>query len=196
MPYDEYRQFTPNPEGGTRSNATLFDNRQQKNSDNPCERLSRETLEIIGGIGNHKMIWCGDFNAHSTLWGSIHTDQNGNVLEEMLEWKDLICLNDGRNTRVDVAQGRTSAIDLTLASQSLARKCVWSVMEESTVGSVHFPISCKIGIELQQVESEENPRWKLKSADWKKFQEISETRMLAIDISIEDVDELNKCIRK
>ncbi len=31
-PYDEYSQFTPNPEGGARSNATLFDNRQQKNS--------------------------------------------------------------------------------------------------------------------------------------------------------------------
>ncbi len=28
--YDEYRQFTPNPEGGARSTATLFDNRQQK----------------------------------------------------------------------------------------------------------------------------------------------------------------------
>ncbi len=33
MPYDQYRQFTPNPEGGARSNATLFDNRQQKNSE-------------------------------------------------------------------------------------------------------------------------------------------------------------------
>ncbi len=32
-PYDEYRQFTPNPEGGARSNATLHDNCQQKNSE-------------------------------------------------------------------------------------------------------------------------------------------------------------------
>ncbi len=32
-PYDEFRQFTANPEGGTRSNATLFDNRLQKNSE-------------------------------------------------------------------------------------------------------------------------------------------------------------------
>ncbi len=32
-PYDEYRQFTPNPEWGARSNATLFDNRQQKISE-------------------------------------------------------------------------------------------------------------------------------------------------------------------
>ncbi len=38
-PYDEYRQFTLNPEGGARSNATLFDNRQQKNSE--CRELRR-----------------------------------------------------------------------------------------------------------------------------------------------------------
>ncbi len=36
-PYDEYRQFTPNPEGGACSNATLFDNHQQKNSE--CREL-------------------------------------------------------------------------------------------------------------------------------------------------------------
>ncbi len=34
-PFDEYRQFTPNPEGGARNNATLFDNCQQKNSECP-----------------------------------------------------------------------------------------------------------------------------------------------------------------
>ncbi len=36
-PYDEYRQFTPNPEGGAHSNATLFDNRQQKKN-SECQR--------------------------------------------------------------------------------------------------------------------------------------------------------------
>ncbi len=38
MPYDEYRQFTPNPEGGARSNATLFENRQQNSE---CQRWHR-----------------------------------------------------------------------------------------------------------------------------------------------------------
>ncbi len=31
-PYEEYRQFTPNSNGGAHSNAALFENRQQKNS--------------------------------------------------------------------------------------------------------------------------------------------------------------------
>ncbi len=33
----QWIQFTLNPEGGARSNATLFDNRQQKNSE--CHEL-------------------------------------------------------------------------------------------------------------------------------------------------------------
>ncbi len=38
-PYDEYRQFTPNPEEGTRSNATLFDNRQRQQKNSECREL-------------------------------------------------------------------------------------------------------------------------------------------------------------
>ncbi len=36
-PFNDYKQFTLNPEGGARTNATLFDNRQQKNSE--CHEL-------------------------------------------------------------------------------------------------------------------------------------------------------------
>ncbi len=36
-PYNKYMQFTLNPEGSARSNATLFDNRQQQNSE--CHEL-------------------------------------------------------------------------------------------------------------------------------------------------------------
>ncbi len=35
--YNEFRQFTLDPEGGARSNSTLFDNSQQKNSE--CREL-------------------------------------------------------------------------------------------------------------------------------------------------------------
>ncbi len=48
MPYDEYRQFTPNPEGGARSNATLFDNRQQKNSE--CQRDTEAATLMFGSL--------------------------------------------------------------------------------------------------------------------------------------------------
>lgn len=34
---------------------------------NPCQRLSLDILSQIGGEVQGKLIWCGDFNAHSTL---------------------------------------------------------------------------------------------------------------------------------
>ncbi len=37
--YDEYRQFTPNPEGGARNNATLFDNHQRQQKNSECREL-------------------------------------------------------------------------------------------------------------------------------------------------------------
>ncbi len=43
-PYDENRQFTPNPEGGARSNATLFDNRQRQQKNSECRELQQVNL--------------------------------------------------------------------------------------------------------------------------------------------------------
>ncbi len=39
MHYDEYRQFTPNPEGDARSNITPFDNRQRQQKNSECCEL-------------------------------------------------------------------------------------------------------------------------------------------------------------
>lgn len=114
---------------------------------NPCEKLSLKVLENIGGNIGDKVIWCGDFNAHSMLWGSNKSDFNGKIVEELLDLGKLVCINDGSNTRLDVSRGRDSALDLTLVSDNLAGKCEWKVMKHCTIGSDHFPIAVKIGVE-------------------------------------------------
>jgi len=38
---------------------------------NPCKRLDLNNLLRIGGQDGSKIIWCADFNAHSSIWGSI-----------------------------------------------------------------------------------------------------------------------------
>jgi len=117
---------------------------------NPCDRLSKDKLENIGGNGSHKVVWCGDFNAHSTLWRSTNTDYSG-LMETLVR---LVCINDGRFTRVDLSQGKYSMLDLTLVSESLAGKCDWKVLNQSTVGSDHFPISSTIGLDIVQIVAE------------------------------------------
>ena len=68
------------------------------------------------------MIWCGDFNAHSTVWG-FKDDSNGRIIEEFMEERGLVCLNDGTGTRIDVTRGVESVVDITLASKAIASKC-------------------------------------------------------------------------
>ena len=66
------------------------------------------------------VMWCGDFNAHSTLWGSESTDANNLIVEEFIEDKGLVCMNDGRGTRYDCVQNKESVIDLTMTSNEVA----------------------------------------------------------------------------
>lgn len=95
-------------------------------------------------------MWCGDFSVHNTLWGSVKTDFNGLTVEEMLDWGRLVSINNGCFTRIDLTSGRKSALDITLVSDSLARKCEWNVSKQSTMGSDHYPIWCKIGVDFIQ----------------------------------------------
>jgi len=67
----------------------------------PCRKLELGQITQIIGLGGNKLVVCGDFNAHSTLWGGIRTDATGEVIEELLEERNMVCLNDGRGTRID-----------------------------------------------------------------------------------------------
>lgn len=70
--------------------------------------------------------WYGDLNSHNTLWGSENIDPNGLVVEEILELRGFVCINDGSSTRIDMGSGKMSA--LTLVSDNLARKSTWKVI--------------------------------------------------------------------
>lgn len=63
---------------------------------------------------NQRKIRCGNFNAHNK-----NTDDNGNVMEELLEERFLVCLNASRGTRLDVYKNSLSCMDLTLVSRNL-----------------------------------------------------------------------------
>lgn len=162
---------------------------------NPCRKLSKETFNNIIGEVPNQMVWCGDFNAHSTLWGSTLTDYNGCVVEEFLEEMDLVCLNDGRGTRIDVGRGVESSIDLTLVSEKIAGVTTWEVLDNTTIGSDHYPICCEIGVGLVQLEEVGFPRWKLKDANWTAYSMFCSVRLQAIKSdSFNSVDDFNSKI--
>ncbi|GFO34109.1 RNA-directed DNA polymerase from mobile element jockey [Plakobranchus ocellatus] len=68
----------------------------------------------------------GDFNAHSPAWGDSRRDGRGRMLEEFTAENDFIILNSGEQTFVHSAYHSTSAIDLAVASPSIAAECSWA----------------------------------------------------------------------
>ena len=66
---------------------------------NPCGKLNQDILEVVGGSSLDRVLWCGDFNSHNSLWGSNGTDANGTVMEEFIEYHNLVCINSGEGTR-------------------------------------------------------------------------------------------------
>lgn len=90
---------------------------------NPCKRLDINILnQIQEKVSNH-VFWCRDFNAYSSLWGGEKTDINGQIIEQLLEDNNLVCLNDGRGTRIDVHTGKSSALVLTIVSKEVVGIC-------------------------------------------------------------------------
>lgn len=162
---------------------------------NPCKRLELETLEAIKGLDSRQIIWCGDFNAHSTLWGGEKTDRNGMIVEDLMESVGLVCLNDGSFTRINCSTGNESSLDLTLVSQSLAGICLWEVMNQSTIGSDHYPIVCKVGGGRSVILEDLSERWIFGKAQWDKFREISESNLKNINRE-QDVELLNGNVRE
>lgn len=156
---------------------------------NPCDKLSVEVLLTMAGPGQGKALWCGDFNAHSTLWGSSVTDGNGLAVEEFLMEEGLVCLNDGRATRFSMNSHTKSAIDLTLASSDLAGLSTWDVVHFTSLGSDHYPIFCELGTEVVTEPRGYLHRWNFDKADWNKFSELCELRLLDWSMS----GDLNKC---
>lgn len=81
-------------------------------------------------------------------------------------------------------------------SQSLARQCKWEVLDQTTIGSDHYPIRCIVGIEVEQNVKQKIPRWKFKTADWEKFKEVSEAKLLGMVNDKQEPEELNNTINE
>lgn len=161
------------------------------NDYNPCKRLWLNELERTEGHGGSNVVWCGDFNAHNTLWGSERIDNNGEVIAELLDEGNLVCFNDGSKTRVDVVTGRESVLDLTMVSNRLTTICDWRVYREGTTGSDHYPVLCTVGLTVTADQGERGVKWIYGKADWEKSEEVSERYLSQVDedLDIEGMDE-------
>lgn len=128
--------------------------------------IERKLDDLIAQLPG-PVVLLGDFNAHSQLWGGTHIDHRGRAIEGLLGRHNLIILNDGKHTRVDPRDGRTSAIDLSIVSGTIASEFIWSV-DEDTRESDHYPLFLH-SINHRRARRTKRTRWIYDRANWAKY---------------------------
>ncbi|GFU09437.1 putative RNA-directed DNA polymerase from transposon X-element [Trichonephila clavipes] len=81
----------------------------------------------------------GDFNGHSTLWGSVKTNPRGRQIEQVLSDHCLCLLNHEEPTYFHEPTRSFHTLDLAICSPSLLPNLNFSV-EKDLYNSDHFPI--------------------------------------------------------
>lgn len=97
-----------------------------------------DDLEVLSsGNTTQEFFILGDFNAHSTLWGSFRSDAVGHQIERWLDAQSLSVLNNGNHTFKGVNDSKTH-IDVSLATPNLCRIFGWDTT--SPWDRDHIPI--------------------------------------------------------
>lgn len=109
------------------------------------------------------LVLLGDFNSHNSLWGSTTDDARGRALEEIIDNANLMILNNGSPTHLNEHSGVFSALDLSLATPSVASILEWSTLEE-LYHSDHYPILLTTPITRSSYRMRK--RYDTRRADW------------------------------
>ena len=146
----------------------------------PGETITKLSLENLIDQLPRPFLLLGDFNAHSPVWGDYRRDGRGKLIESILQDNDLILLNSKSPTFLHSAYNSTSAIDLSVASPTIALDFQWSVHDD-LCGSDHFPIFLKSHAE----DTTTHPRYNFKKANWNLFGDLCSR---SIDLKILESD--------
>ena len=108
-------------------------------------------------------ILVGDFNAHSSMWGSMTTDTRGQIIEDFIMTNDICILNTNAPTYCTPSTGKMSCLDLAFCSSDLYIHLNWEV-HDNPYGSDHLP--CLIHLTQPTPVPTKPQRWKLHLANW------------------------------
>lgn len=120
-------------------------------------------------------ILCGDFNAHSPVWGHSERNNRGLIIEDCIGRHDIVLLNDGSPTHFNTSTGKFSPLDLTFVSPRLALRASWQ-SSLVNLGSDHSLIHISVDID-PTLQPNTNKNWVYKKANWVKFTDLCHENM-------------------
>lgn len=152
---------------------------------------SHQWKRMFDSVSRYKNVLIGgDFNCHSTFWGSHKTCATAKQLLDTLEDEELFILNDGTPTHLDEARSKLSAIDLSMCSVNMYGNIEWEVKSDRK-GSDHYPIAMTLNTNLKIHGTAISHRLKMNKVDWNRFQIIAHNKVEKIkeEGAFEEVNE-------
>lgn len=133
----------------------------------PSTVISKIKLESLIHQLPRPFLLLGDFNGHSSFWGSADTNNQGKVIEDFISDHSLCLLNTGSPTFC-ASSGSLTHVDLSICDPSLFLDLEWQVHSD-LCGSDHFPILTSF-----KKKTEESCRefWKFKAANWSLYEQL------------------------
>ncbi|KAG5865406.1 hypothetical protein JTB14_013578 [Gonioctena quinquepunctata] len=128
----------------------------------------------------------GDFNAHNPIWGSTRIDTRGRIVDNFIDEMNLVILNSGEGTYLNLRSNSLSVIDLAFCSPTLAPSIQWKCLGDHLTD--HFSISIEFA---SRYITQSIPRkWKLDKANWPLYKE----NIIQIQTPMDDVDRSTRFI--
>ena len=129
----------------------------------------RKIRQICSICANQQIILCLDSNAKSVLWDSPRTDCRGEALEELIMELNLDIINKPGNPPTFCnSRGSVSYIDVTLATQTIAKAVTHWKVDDNTTSSDHNAIWFTIGGQGMDDDSTPIPKYALNKINLEK----------------------------
>ncbi|GBL78442.1 putative RNA-directed DNA polymerase from transposon X-element [Araneus ventricosus] len=161
----------------------------------PHDVVSQQDLETLVDQLPTPFILLGDFNGHSTLWGSDVTNSRGRQIERLISNNCLCLLNNDEKTYFHEPTRTFHSLDLAICSPTLLPLLHFTVGSD-LCNSDHFPIIVSYADSGGAIQYP--PRYLFQRADWGNFMQladITESMVSTADIT-EAVQNVIECFIK
>ena len=157
----------------------------------PIEPFLGTIETLLQGLQG-KVLVCGDFNSHHTVWGSSRSDQRGSKVSDFVAASDLHILNNGTmSTFYTVRDGVEfqSYIDLSLATVDLLQLVQnWQVRDGITTAD-HRTILIQLELSPSNIDqSHSTRRFNTRLANWDQFAHLVSNRATGWRLRINQIE--------
>ncbi|GBN95984.1 putative RNA-directed DNA polymerase from transposon X-element, partial [Araneus ventricosus] len=162
----------------------------------PSQTIQQSELDALVRQLPPPFIILGDWNGHSSFWGSTDSNARGLQIEKLMSDQNLCLLNDSSHTFFHLPTRTFHTLDLALCSPSLVAKWNFNV-DNNLYNSDHFPLI--LTLSSNDVILPKRPsRFIFDKANWQLFQELAEltTEMIQLADINDAVNAVTECIIK